>query len=95
MSVVANENNVTLFREVNGKMRLLAIKYSIKFEEKIIGTLQRNAAQITDKCRLWVKTLELLWSNSLRRVCRLNGTIFGSLETWFPRKITQQSFSPH
>ena len=36
MSVVANENNdVTLFREVNCKMRLFAIKYSIKFEEKI------------------------------------------------------------
>jgi hypothetical protein len=36
MSVVANENNdVTLFREVNCKMRLLAIKYSIEFEEKI------------------------------------------------------------
>ena len=35
MSVVANENNVTLFREENCKMRLLAIKYSIKFEEKI------------------------------------------------------------
>jgi hypothetical protein len=36
MSVVANENNdVTLFREVNCKMRLFAMKYSIEFEEKI------------------------------------------------------------
>jgi hypothetical protein len=36
MSIVANENNVTLFREVNCKMRLFAMKYSIEFEEKII-----------------------------------------------------------
>jgi hypothetical protein len=36
MSVVANENNdVTMFREVNCKMRLFAMKYSIEFEEKI------------------------------------------------------------
>jgi hypothetical protein len=36
MSVVANENNdVTLFWEVNCKMRLFAMKYSIEFEEKI------------------------------------------------------------
>ena len=36
MSVVANENNdVTLFLEVNCKMRLFAMKYSIEFEEKI------------------------------------------------------------
>jgi hypothetical protein len=36
MSVVANKNNgVTLFREVNCKMWLFAMKYSIKFEEKI------------------------------------------------------------
>ena len=34
MPVVANENNVTLFREVYCKMRLFAIKYSIKFKEK-------------------------------------------------------------
>ena len=36
MSVVANENNdATMFREVNCKMRLFAMKYSIEFEEKI------------------------------------------------------------
>ena len=35
MSVVASENNVTLFREVYCKMRFFAIKYSIKFKEKI------------------------------------------------------------
>jgi hypothetical protein len=36
MSVVATENNdITLFREVNCKMRLFAMKYSIEFEEKI------------------------------------------------------------
>ena len=36
MSVVANENNdVTLFREVNCKMWLLAMNYPIEFEEKI------------------------------------------------------------
>jgi hypothetical protein len=33
MSVVANENNVTLCREVNCKMRLLAIEYSIKLNQ--------------------------------------------------------------
>ena len=36
MSVVANENNdVMMFQEVNCKMRLFAMKYSIEFEEKI------------------------------------------------------------
>jgi hypothetical protein len=36
MSVVSNENNdVTMFREVNCKMQLYAMKYSIEFEEKI------------------------------------------------------------
>jgi hypothetical protein len=40
MSVVANENNVTLFREVYCKMRLFAIKYSIKFEEKLINIIR-------------------------------------------------------
>ena len=36
ISIVANENNdVTMFREVNCKMRLFAMKYSIEFEEKI------------------------------------------------------------
>ena len=35
MPVVANENNVTLFREVYCKMRLFAIKYSINLEEKM------------------------------------------------------------
>ena len=36
VSVFANKNNdVTLFREVNCKMRLFAMKYSIEFEEKI------------------------------------------------------------
>jgi hypothetical protein len=35
MSVVPNENNVTLFREIYRKMGLFEIKYSIKFEEKI------------------------------------------------------------
>ena len=36
VAIVANENNgVTLFREVNCKMRLLEMKYSIEFEEKI------------------------------------------------------------
>ena len=35
MSVVTNENIVMLFREVNCKIRLFAMKYSIKFEEKI------------------------------------------------------------
>ena len=36
MSVVANENNdVTMFREVNCKMRLFAMKYSIEFEDKL------------------------------------------------------------
>ena len=35
-SVFANENNdVTMFREVNCKMQLFAMKYSIEFEEKI------------------------------------------------------------
>jgi hypothetical protein len=36
MLVVANENNdVMLFREVNCKMQLFAMKYAIEFEEKI------------------------------------------------------------
>ena len=40
MSVFANENNdVTLFREVNCKMRLFAMKYSIEFEEKYINII--------------------------------------------------------
>jgi hypothetical protein len=35
MSVITNENNdVTMFREVNWKMRLFAMKYSIEFEEE-------------------------------------------------------------
>jgi hypothetical protein len=36
LAVVSNENNdVTMFREVNCKMQLFAMKYSIEFEEKI------------------------------------------------------------
>jgi hypothetical protein len=36
MSVAAHENNdATLFQEVNCKMRLFAMKYSIEFEETI------------------------------------------------------------
>jgi hypothetical protein len=46
MSVVASENNdVMLFREVNCKMLLFAMKYAIR--PLSIGTLQRNVAQIT------------------------------------------------
>jgi hypothetical protein len=52
MSVVANENNdVTLFWEVNCKMRLFAMKYSIEFEEKINqynSLLYRKKSKVTN-----------------------------------------------
>ena len=52
MSVVANENkDVTLFREVNCKMQLFAIKYSIEFEEKINqynSLLYRKKSKVTN-----------------------------------------------
>ena len=52
MSVIANENNdVTLFREVNCKMRLFAMKYSIEFEEKINqynSLLYRKKSKVTN-----------------------------------------------
>ena len=52
MSVVANENNdVTMFWEVNCKMQLFAMKYSIEFEEKINqynSLLYRKKSKVTN-----------------------------------------------